>query len=188
MNKNLNRKGFTLIELLAVIVILAILVMLAIPAVTKYLSAARQGAFSDNAHKAIDAVRTDVITTGFTTDNTNCHPGSDENTMICVYDLIEDINPLLEKKLDKSPFGGDYVDDCYVQVTQTYTKAQGSNDPGTTSYKYEMCLIDKAHNGFSLTEETAINSKIVLVGGAESKCNQPNTNDGGGGGENNGGN
>ena len=45
--------------------------MLAIPAVTKYLTAARQGAFSDNAQKAIDAVRTDVITNGFSSEVNN---------------------------------------------------------------------------------------------------------------------
>ncbi len=187
--QKLNRKGFTLIELLAVIVILAILVMLAIPAVTKYLSAARQGAFSDNAHKAIDAVRTDVITTGFTTDNERCTLSGD--TMTCTYNLKDHINPLLEKKLETSPFGGGYVDDCYVQVVQTYHAASGN--PGTegykpaeTTYEYKMCLIDKAHNGFELTDEKDINSKVVLVGGAPTKCETDNSNNGGG--ENNGGN
>lgn len=175
MNKNLNKKGFTLIELLAVIVILAILVMLAIPAVTKYLSAARQGAFSDNAHKAIDAVRTDVITTGFTTDNDRCKLNG--NTITCTYNLKDDINPLLEKKLETSPFGGGYVDDCYVEVVQTYTEASGTEGqagykPAQTNYTYKMCLIDLAHNGFKLTDEKEINSKAVIVGGAPAKCTE----------------
>lgn len=188
MNKNLNRKGFTLIELLAVIVILAILVMLAIPAVTKYLSAARQGAFSDNAHKAIDAVRTDVITTGFTTDNDKCTQSGD--TMTCKYKLKTDINPLLEKKLESSPFGGGYVDDSYVLVIQTYHAATGTAGqegykPAETTYTYKMCLIDLAHNGFEETDEKDINSKAVLVGGAPAKCETDNSNNGGG--ENNGG-
>lgn len=121
-----NKKGFTLIELLAVIVILAILVMVAIPAVTKYLNAARQGTFADNAKSAISAVRNDVIING------------NQNN---IYDL-EDINKLLEKKLNTSPWGSPYAATSCVKVTTTGT--------ATT---YSMCLIDEAGHGWNTAQE-----------------------------------
>lgn len=174
MNKSLNRKGFTLIELLAVIVILAILVMLAIPAVTKYLTAARQGAFSDNAVRAIEAVRADVVTNGFTS---GLSDGKCKDN-VCTYTL-NDVDQLLEKKLTNSPFGGGYkrTDDSdntvsQIKVVQSYTPAE-TDDNGTitkeakTEYIYYMCLIDGGNNGFGWTEEKKINSKVVQIGGVK---------------------
>lgn len=173
--KRINKKGFTLIELLAVIVILAILVMLAIPAVTRYLTAARQGAFADNAQKAIDAVRTEVITSGFSQSaNTNCKDESN-NKVVCTYSR-DAFNDLLEKKLITSPFGGEIDKTSYVKVIQTYTPASGSGDsqvPAKTTYQYRMCMSDTGRNGFEELDEKEIISKNVKVGGAE-KCPDQN--------------
>ena len=134
-----NKKGFTLIELLAVIVILAILVMVAIPAVTKYLNAARQGTFADNAKSAISAVRNDVIINGNQNDTYN----------------LEKINGLLEKKLKTSPWGKAYDDTSCVKVTTT---------SGTTIYY--MCLIDAEGNGWaSALDENEITDESASING-----------------------
>lgn len=157
--KRINKKGFTLIELLAVIVILAILVMLAIPAVTRYLTAARQGAFSDNAHRAIDAVRTDVITKGF---YQTSKTGITCKNATCTYTL-DAINPLLERELKNSPFGPEY--DCaIVTVAQT----EGTN--GQANYTYTMTLIDKGKNGFKDKDEKAINSDAIELNKSSLTC------------------
>lgn len=141
-----NKKGFTLIELLAVIVILAILVMVAIPAVTKYLNSARQGTFVDNAQAAISAVRNDVITKG---------------TGSAIY-TIDEINDLLEKKLETSPFGSNYnKTDSYVRVVQT----EKTGSSGEYEYKYYMCLVDSEGHGFEETEENDLDAKDVKMSG-----------------------
>lgn len=109
--KKTNKKGFTLIELLAVIVILALLVAVAIPAVTKYLNTSRKGVFADNAAAAISVVRNDVIANGITETEKK-------------YDITE-VNKLLEKKLNKSPYSKPYSGFVNVKCT--------SND-GTCEY------------------------------------------------------
>jgi len=145
-----NKKGFTLIELLAVIVILAILVMVAIPAVTKYLNAARQGTFADNAQAAISAVRNDVIKNG---------KGDSKYT-------LNQINELLEKKLIKSPFGEDYDTNSYIKVTQT------CDDKNDCTYKYYMCLADKTGHGFGEKEEKDIVESVVSMSNATCTAGQ----------------
>ncbi len=160
MNKvSKNKKGFTLIELLAVIVILAILVMVAIPAVTRYLNAARQGTFADNAKSAIGAVRNDVIMNGFGSTVTEADISG--NTMTYGQDAI---NNLLEKKLTTSPFGGAYKV-VSIQVIQN----PGSEDK-EASYVYQMCLIDNGGHGFKYTKENEITDKKVSLSGM-SDCN-----------------
>lgn len=146
-----NKKGFTLIELLAVIVILAILVMVAIPAVTKYLNAARQGTFADNAQAAISAVRNDVI-----------KKGKSNSTY-----TFKEINDLLEKKLIKSPFGEDYDTNSYIKVTQT------CDDNNDCTYKYYMCLADKTGHGFGETEEKDIVESAVSMSKATCTSQNP---------------
>jgi len=123
MMKKLNKKGFTLIELLAVIVILAILVAVAIPAVTRYLNTARKGTYASNAASAISVVRNEVISTGVTSTKT--------------YNLAK-INEMLEKKLEKSPYGANYTADSFVQVTFS----------ATGEATYAICLLDGKGNGF----------------------------------------
>lgn len=141
-----NKKGFTLIELLAVIVILAILVMVAIPAVTKYLNAARQGTFADNAQAAISAVRNDVIKSG---------KGNKTYT-------LTEINALLEKQLKTSPFGAAYDTNSYIKVTQT------CGEQNNCTYKYTMCLADADGHGFKDLDENAIAESSV--GMSNVKC------------------
>lgn len=149
-----NKKGFTLIELLAVIVILAILVMVAIPAVTKYLNAARQGTFADNAQAAISAVRNDVIKNGV---------GSKTYT-------LSDINNLLEKKLNTSPFGSPYEDASYIKVTQTEKKDKDGKGTGEYEYEYSMCLADGTHHGFTEKAENDIDDSVVKMSGISCKA------------------
>lgn len=133
-----NKKGFTLIELLAVIVILAILVMVAIPAVTKYLNAARQGTYVDNARSAISAVRNDVIISG----------GNDTEY------TLDDINKLLEKKLYKSPFGSCYCADSKITISY------GTDGAGT----YSILLKDSKGRGIlASTEENALKDSDVVI-------------------------
>ena len=142
MKKLKNNKGFTLIELLAVIVILAILVAVAIPAVTRYLNTARKGTYASNAQAAISVVRNEVISDGITAQTT--------------YDL-EDINEMLEKKLENSPYGGTYKDESYVAVTFD------TNGEAT----YHICLLDDKGNGFydattnAITEVNVTDENVV---------------------------
>ena len=134
-----NKKGFTLIELLAVIVILAILVMVAIPAVTKYLNAARQGTFADNAKSAISAVRNDVIIKGNQNDTYT----------------LEKINGLLEKKLNTSPWGAKYAATSCVKVVTTNDKTE-----------YSMCLIDEEGHGWKTAlDENLIKDNSASING-----------------------
>ena len=148
-----NNKGFTLIELLAVIVILAVIVMIATPAVTNYLNTARTSAFATNAKTAINTVRDDVILNS---------KGS------AVYNL-DDINNLLTRKLVQSPFGSTYDESSCIKVTQSVDTNNTNNITGNYVYKYEMCLLDKAGNGFELTDENAINENAVSVGTLSAK-------------------
>ena len=134
-----NKKGFTLIELLAVIVILAILVAVAIPAVTRYLNTARKGTYSTNAQAAISAVRNDVITNGYTTNQ--------------VYTLAT-INTFLEKKLVTSPYGTNYSDTSYVKVDFNNTTGEAT---------YYICLTD-GNNGFTETQENQVGESTVKTG------------------------
>lgn len=155
--KNLknNKKGFTLIELLAVIVILAILVAVAVPAVSRYLSQARRGTFASNANTAISNVRTDTTSAGL--------------IGTAVYDL-KDINNLLQKTLDKSPYG-------YAYSSSSYVKAVVNMD-GTSTYY--ICLADTAGNGIAETIEKDVNeSKVTAVttDGASVSCTLPTGDD-----------
>ena len=149
MKKLKNNKGFTLIELLAVIVILAILVAVAVPAVTRYLNTARKGTFASNAQAAISVTRNYVISEGITTPSTI---------------NLANINELLEKDLEKSPYGNDYSANSYVYVTFPNGEAA-----------YSICLVDETDdttptpvNGFSGTNGTAIAEANVIEGNVNS--------------------
>lgn len=142
---NNNKKGFTLIELLAVIVILAILVMIAIPAVTTYLDTARKGTFADAAATAVSAVRMDYISSNTTTQKK--------------YTKTE-VNNLLEKKLNTSPFGNPYT---AANVTIT----PSTSGDGAT---YNICLSDGTYvintdeSGIDKSKVYKINEKVIING------------------------
>lgn len=167
--KNLsnNKKGFTLIELLAVIVILAILVMLAIPAVTRYLNSARRNAFSDNALRAVEAVRNDVIEKGFSATRTTTGTGSGKivcSAATCYYGL-DAINELLETKLVTSSFGGDYKTVSGGNAGVCIVVNQNDNT-------YTMTMVDSGGNGFQdkvagASDSKAINSDAVKNDGTQ---------------------
>lgn len=129
--KNLknNKKGFTLIELLAVIVILAILVAVAVPAVMRYLASSRKDTFASNANQAISAVRNDVAFSG---------PNAET-----IYYKLDEINNLLDKKLNTSPYGGTFTKDSYVMAKK---------DAGGV-YSYSICLEDGDKNVIALLSE-----------------------------------
>ena len=155
--KNLsnNKKGFTLIELLAVIVILAILVMLAIPAVTRYLNSARKNAFSDNALRAVEAVRNDVIEKGMSTTRNNTGTGSGKvvcNGTSCYYGL-DAINALLETKLVTSSYGGDFKANANNSAVCIYVDNENN--------KYVMTMVDSGKNGFVDLEAGATGNKAI---------------------------
>ncbi len=133
--KKINKKGFTLIELLAVIVILAILIAVAVPAITRYLASARANTFKDNALSVIEAVRKDKIING-------------GGTTTYTYEYIND-NGLLEKKLNKSPYGEDYKESSCVKVT---------TDESTGTDTYLICLTDGKY-GIKGTEDEIISGK-----------------------------
>ena len=118
--------------------------MVAIPAVTKYLEIARRGTFSDAAATAISAVRTSYIADGKTGTET--------------YDKTQ-INALLEKKLNKSPFGNNYSDNIKVTVT-----------PGTTSddITYHICL-DDGQYVINQNEGNLDKDKVVKIDNSTNK-------------------
>ena len=136
--KKINKKGFTLIELLAVIVILAILIAVAVPAITRYLASARANTFKDNALSVIEAVRKDKIING-------------GETTTYTYKYIND-NRLLEKKLNKSPYGEDYKESSCVKVT---------TDESTGTDTYLICLTDGKY-GIKGTEDEIISGKRAV--------------------------
>lgn len=151
-----NKKGFTLIELLAVIVILAILVMVAIPAVTKYLNAARQGTYIDNARSAIGAIRNTVVLDGANKTSFS----------------LNDVNGKLEKKLVTSPFGGCYCNESKI----TYD---------TATNKYSIVLFDEDGYGWQTAkEENTLKDDDVAITGVKkpdtctvvSACTKPSSN------------
>ena len=151
-----NKKGFTLIELLAVIVILAILVMLAIPAVTRYLTTARKSAYSDNALRAVEAVRSDIVSAGFASSGLTGASSRRCANGICYYNK-DAIDELLENKFSSSSFGNEYA--C-VGITVN----QSNNT-------YTMWMADKGTNGFVRLKADEIDQKnvgITKVKGRES--------------------
>ncbi len=155
-----NKKGFTLIELLAVIVILAILVMLAIPAVTRYLTSARINTFSDNALRAVEAVRNDVVTAGFSAGTQGLSGAEGKRSCDgtkCYYNQ-EAINALLENKMQQSSFGNSYT--CLgIEVDRE-------------NNTYKMSMVDEGKNGFIGTNSGDIQAKetVILIGNQTGTC------------------
>ena len=151
-----NKKGFTLVELLAVIVIISMLTMLAIPSITRYMETSKKKLFAENAIRAINAVKEYELKEEFLTSaNSNITPECSD--IICYYDISQ-INALLDKKLDNSPFGSTYNTD----ISNISSEKNTANGKETRIYK--MCLIDADNNGFGFLGSDQIDSSKVQVG------------------------
>ena len=144
-----NKKGFTLIELLAVIVILAILVMIAIPAVTKYLDSARKGAFADTASKIVSAVRGEYIRNP----NETCYE-------------MAGILPLLEKGLDKSPWGNEYGSVAVKIEDNTYSICMREK----TKQGQKPYHLKKESSDSAFVQEKEISQDVVKIDNGTSEC------------------
>lgn len=153
MVKRLNKKGFTLVELLAVIVILGILLLLAIPAITKQVELARKKAFTNDAQTIAGAVKDDILMG----DKVLTENGTIR------YDKNE-INSLLDKKLGKSPFGGQYT------TAKAEVKINKDQNSGKRSYIIRVCLIDESKNGFGYSMMDNLNAESIEIGTADSSC------------------
>jgi len=152
-----NKKGFTLIELLAVIVILAILVMLAIPAVTRYLTTARKSAYADNALRAVEAVRNDIVTAGFSTGTTGLSGTTKRvcDGAKCTYTQAA-IDELLENKFGNSSFGNPYT--CLGIVVDREANT------------YTVSMVDSGKNGFVGKTADQIDEAAVNIGTETTTC------------------
>ena len=158
--KKLNEKGFTLVELLAVIVILGILLLLAMPAVTRQVELARKKAFSEDAHTIASAVKDDVLMGDKALTSNN---GFDYN--------VGEINSLLDKKLGKSPFGGNYkTASAKVDISK--------DSSGRRNYTIRVCLIDENGNGFGYNTIDNIDSDTIVMGSADTSCDTMGINTG----------
>lgn len=147
MIKNMNKKGFTLIEILIVVAIVAILVLLAIPAVQRSVYHSRNKSFVKDARTVASAAKRDSLSI-----ETN-QSGVDDYGDIVVY-KINQINGILDKKLNKSPFGSKYK-----AASVMIRKMIGSQ--GEVKYVSYVCMIDNDGNGFDFTPVNEISSKII---------------------------
>lgn len=125
MKKN-NKKGFTLIELLAVVIILGILSIISIPAVTKHIEKTKKETYVSNAKASIDVIRDYVLDKSITTDTTI---------------TLTQLNNLLTKKLQKSPFGKGYKSFSELYITFD----------ANLNASYSICLVDEDGNGVFTT-------------------------------------
>ena len=148
-----NKKGFTLVELLAVMVILSVLLLLALPAVTRQVEESRKRTFAEDAHTVASAVKDDILMGDKVVSSTGK-----------INYNITDVNNLLDKKLGKSPFGGNY-ETANVEV-------QVNRDPNTgkRSYSMRVCLVDDSGNGFGYSSVENLDASSIALGSATSNC------------------
>lgn len=159
MKKHTNTNGFTLVELLAVIVILGILLLLAMPAVTRQMELARKKAFTNDAQTIANAVKDDILMNDIAlTETGDINYGKDK------------INALLDKKLGKSPFGGNY-DKAQAEVNI-------SKVSGKRSYTIRVCLIDENGNGFGYNRYENLSADTIVMGSADTNCETMGINTG----------
>ncbi len=147
-----HNNGFTLVELLAVIVILGILLLLAMPAVTSQIELSRKKAFTNDAQTIASAVKDDILMGDKALTSNNGF----------TYDMSQ-INNLLDKKLGKSPFGGNYkIASAKVDI---------NNPTGRRSYTIRVCLIDDNGNGFGYNRYENLSTDTIVMGTADTTDN-----------------
>lgn len=150
-----NKKGFTLVELLAVMVIISVLLLLALPAVTKQIQQARKRTFAEDAQTIASAVKDDLLIGD---------KALTSNGQISGYDNIGEINNLLDKKLGKSPFGGEYTT-AKAEVTVSKDSSTGKRN-----YSIRICLVDSDGNGFGYSSVENLDAESISIGGVSSTC------------------
>lgn len=139
-NKKSNKKIIIIIIIAVVLGISSLIIislLTATKASTEYLDQARTSAFADKATTAIAAVRNDMILNNY---ENKCY-------------TLNDINELLELKLETSPFGTTFSNTSYV-------KAEKNQNYETNIY---ICLVDENGQGIPYTNEANINTSSVTT-------------------------
>ncbi len=140
----IKKGGTTKLPIVAAVLLPIVLIIFVIPTINKNLNEQRKKDLVEDSERALEAVQQDVITNGLTEEKT--------------YD-IESINMLLDRKLEKSPFGQKY-DKVLIKVSQ-----------GESGYRYSVCIMDESRNGFKYTD-----SKIITENTVELKMDSPSCN------------
>ena len=140
----IKKGGTTKLPYVAAVVIPIALILFIIPGVNERLNNERKKDLIEDAERALQVVQEDIMTNGLTEEKT--------------YD-IESINMLLDRKLDKSPFGLKY-DKVLIKVTQ-----------GDNGYQYNVCIMDENRNGFKYTDSKIISEKVVELKMDSPSCN-----------------
>ena len=120
---------------------------------SSYLDTAKSNAYIENANRAIEAVRNDIAVYGFD-NNSNASCTSD----MCIYNQNQ-INNLVELKIETSPFGGKYQQ-VVIKVTKDI-----SGSP-----EYSICMVDSNKNGFGYTSEDELSVDTIQMGTASPSC------------------
>ena len=158
-----DNKGFTLIELLAVIVILGILLAIAIPAVTKYINAARKSTFISNVQAYAKAAKNETLAT-----STYQLPVNNNEATVIPFKALE---KAIENGGKTSPYGASWEQDySYVMIVNTGT----AEEPVNVYYLY--AVDEKGYGiGTDTTTPNAIaydeikESNIIQLGTTNSK-------------------
>lgn len=127
-----------------VIIIAIICLIMSIPFTSKIINMPKNILFSNNALSAVEAVKSDFSTNGFS----DSSAGTCTNST-CTYSLKQ-INSLTNKKLKHSPYGVKYKEGI-IKVSK--------NEFGDINYS--MCLFDSKGNGFKLTSAELIKANVV---------------------------
>ena len=136
-------RGFTLIELLAVIVILGIIMLVAIPAVTGYISGARNDSYVNDAALFIDGIKNIAITK-------NRLPFADGQ--VYLFKVSGEGGLSLESGGKQSPYG--------VNWDEQYTYVAIANING--NYEYAFAGNDEQGNFIPLSTLEYINNNIEV--------------------------